>query len=154
MKVLVANTKKCIGCRICEQWCSISHFGVLNPKKSRIRVSRNHDDFINELFVCRQCEDKPCIDECPDKIKALSMDEEFRRINVNEEECIACKKCAKVCPYGAINVHPTEKYVIICTLCNGDPQCVKHCPEQALEYIERKELEELNQTQEGGYANV
>jgi Fe-S-cluster-containing hydrogenase component 2 len=24
-------------------------------------------------------------------------------------------------------MHPTEKHILICDLCNGDPQCVKVC---------------------------
>ena len=24
---------------------------------------------------------------------------------------------------------------LLCDLCDGDPQCVKHCPEQAIQYV-------------------
>jgi carbon-monoxide dehydrogenase iron sulfur subunit len=39
-------------------------------------------------------------------------------------------------PYGAPSMHPEEKLVIICDLCDGDPQCVKHCPEKAIQYVD------------------
>ena len=139
MKVLVADYKKCIGCRICEQWCSITHFNVLNPKKSRISVTRSHSVFNDYPVACHQCVDAPCIEACPDKVKALSRDEKTGAIKVDAEKCIACRLCLKTCPHGAIKVHPTEKYVLICELCGGDPQCVKHCPEQALLFLEREE---------------
>jgi ferredoxin len=38
---------------------------------------------------------------------------------------------------GTIRRHPlTEKPFGICTLCDGDPQCVSHCPFGALSLIE------------------
>lgn len=149
-KVLVADANKCIGCRICEQWCSMSHFKVGNPKKSRITVTRSHTEYMDYPNACRQCIDTPCIKSCPPKIQALSKDEETNAIKVNEEKCIACKMCIKACPYNAIKVHPTEKYVLVCDLCGGDPQCVKHCPENALYYVERDEAEKLlSATKEG-----
>lgn len=142
-KVIVADAKKCIGCRICEQWCSMSHFQVGSPKKSRITVTRSHTEYMDYPTLCRQCVDTPCIKACPAKIQALSKDEKTGAIKVDEEKCIACKMCMKACPYNAIKVHPTEKYVLICDLCGGDPQCVKYCPENALSYVEREEAEKL-----------
>jgi len=31
-------------------------------------------------------------------------------------------------------MHPTRKVAIKCHLCNGDPECVKLCPTQAIAY--------------------
>lgn len=136
MKPITVNAEKCVGCRICEQWCSIQHFGVVNPQKARIRVTRSHADYMDYPMVCRQCPDAPCINACPEKIQALSKDEASGVILVNEEKCIACGKCMKACPHRAIKKHPTEKHVLICDLCGGEPQCVKHCPEQAVTHTE------------------
>jgi Fe-S-cluster-containing hydrogenase component 2 len=38
-------------------------------------------------------------------------------------------------------MHPEEKYVLICDLCGGDPKCVRHCPEKAVQYLERGKSE-------------
>jgi Fe-S-cluster-containing hydrogenase component 2 len=121
----------------------MTHFNVVNPKKSRITVTRSHEDYMDYPVACRQCEDTPCIKACPEKVSALSKDENTGAIKVNEEKCIVCKMCIKACPYNAIKIHPTEKYVLICDLCGGDPQCVKHCPEEALFYLEREEADKL-----------
>lgn len=137
MKALVVDHTKCVGCRICEQWCSMTHFQVVNPKKSRINIIRSHEDFMDYPFTCQQCVDTPCLKACPDKIKALSKAEKTGAIKVDQEKCIACGRCIKACPHQAIKVHPTQKHVLICELCEGDPQCVKYCPEEALLYIER-----------------
>ena len=136
MKKISVYAEKCVGCRICEQWCSVWHFNVVNPKKARISVVRNHDELMDYPMVCRQCSEQHCINACPEKIKALSKDAETGAVIVNEEKCIACGMCIRACPYHAIKKHPVERHVLICDLCGGEPQCVKHCPEQAVTYTE------------------
>jgi len=136
MKAIKVKAEKCVGCRICEQWCSVGHYDLINPRKSRISVHRSHADQASYPLVCRQCPDAPCLGACPDKVMALSRDRATGAIRVDEESCLACGKCIKACPYGAIKKHPAEKQVLVCDLCGGEPQCVKHCPEQALSYIE------------------
>ncbi|GAB6179153.1 hypothetical protein JCM14036_04720 [Desulfotomaculum defluvii] len=137
MKVLAADPNKCLGCRICEQWCSMFHYKVNNPKKSRISVVRSHATYMDYPLVCQQCEDTPCIKACPEKIQALSIDQNTGAIKLDSEKCIACGLCSKACPNQAIKKHPNEKYMLICDLCGGDPQCVKHCPGDALFYKEK-----------------
>jgi Fe-S-cluster-containing dehydrogenase component len=46
--------------------------------------------------------------------------------------------CIQECPYGAPIMHPEENFVLICDLCGGEPECVKHCPEDAIQYSEVK----------------
>ena len=48
---------------------------------------------------------------------------------MNAETCTACGKCIEACPGRIPHMHPTENHVLICDLCNGDPQCVKVCQE-------------------------
>ena len=56
------------------------------------------------------------------------------------ERCIACGSCAKACRterVGIIYPNPeTNKPERMCTLCDGDPQCVKYCPYDALSYTQ------------------
>lgn len=44
------------------------------------------------------------------------------------------------CKYDAIKL--TDQKAIICDLCSGDPECVKHCPTTALDYAEAPESTE------------
>jgi Fe-S-cluster-containing hydrogenase component 2 len=55
---------------------------------------------------------------------------------IDHSRCISCKMCIMVCPVGGVSVNPTSGEVVMCDLCQGDPECVRACPEHALEYME------------------
>ena len=129
-KVLIFESKKCIGCRLCEQMCVMTHFNVTNPKKSRIRIIRDDENQLDSAIYCHSCDDAKCIEAC--EFDALSRDSETDAILVSEENCVACKKCIEECPYDHPIMHPSEDYVLICNLCNGSPACVEVCPENAI----------------------
>ncbi len=38
-----------------------------------------------------------------------------------------------------IRIDPVKHVAIKCDLCDGDPECVKRCPEKAVQYIDAKE---------------
>ncbi len=125
------DENRCVGCRICEQWCAMSHFGVINSARACIAILRNHESQKDRAVYCRQCADTPCIPACK-KYGALSRDETTGAIIVDPDACVGCRACIKACPHGAPRVLPGEKKVIICDLCGGEPSCVAHCPEQAV----------------------
>jgi len=133
-KVLVCNSDKCVGCRICEQWCSMEHFKVVNPVKARIRVIRVHETAKDVPLACTQCDPAPCLKSCP--IDAISRDEATGALLVDNDKCIGCQKCIKVCPNGAVSILKETKKALICDLCKGEPVCVKVCPEGAVQYID------------------
>ncbi len=54
-KVLVFEPKKCIGCRLCELICSMTHFKVTNPTKSRIRIIRDDEMQLDRAIYCHFC---------------------------------------------------------------------------------------------------
>ena len=139
-KVLVFEPKKCIGCRLCEQICSMTHEGVFNPSKARIRIIRHHDTQLDMATYCHSCINAPCIQAC--NFDALSRDSLTNAIKVIEENCVGCRECIHECPFAVPAMHPTEDHVIICDLCEGNPECVNVCPEQAIQYldIERADL--------------
>lgn len=65
---------------------------------------------------------------------------------INEDKCVACGKCTKVCPMEAINVeNSTEKNSkaksakLDENICLGCGVCVKNCPTNAISLIRRKE---------------
>ena len=56
------------------------------------------------------------------------------------ERCISCTQCAQACKElraGVIYPNPeTNRPERLCTLCDGDPSCVKNCPFGALGFLE------------------
>jgi len=128
VKYLYADPLKCSGCKICELVCSFTFNGVLDPNRARIKVvSLGH---LDEVLVCRNCRDAPCIEACPRE--AIYRDERGV-VMVNEVKCVGCGTCVKVCPFEAIKVHPNRKVAVKCVLCGS---CIEWCPAECLEVVE------------------
>ncbi len=125
---------KCTGCTVCEYICSLVKEGSFNAHKSRIRTTRLHS-LVNISIACRLCSPAPCVTACPRD--ALTQSEETGVIMIDDDKCDGCSWCIEACDYGAITLHPEEKVVRICDLCDGDPECVKWCPEEALDFVTR-----------------
>lgn len=135
-KIWIArNYAKCSGCRLCEIVCSFYHEGRIWPEASRIRIFMllPGTEFPH---LCVQCGDYPCINSCP--TKALKIDQRTGAVLIDKEKCTACGACIKACPGSIPKIHPTEKYALICDLCDGDPQCVKVCDWKAIWITERR----------------
>ena len=43
--------------------------------------------------------------------------------------------CVESCVRGCIKMDAEEEIPLLCDLCDGDPQCAKHCPEGAIQYV-------------------
>jgi carbon-monoxide dehydrogenase iron sulfur subunit len=151
--LVLVDFDKCTGCRTCESICANANQKVTvngeeladlgNPAKANIRVAVYYPSVdIPNHCVC--CSDAPCITACPvpvdaaTKRSALYRDPKTQAVLVDNVRCIACGLCATACKTqrtGAILLNAaTNKPEGICTLCNGDPQCVKYCPFGALSY--------------------
>lgn len=160
---IIADPKKCIGCHTCEVACVVSHqqheTGVetvvnddFNP---RIHVMKGYN--VSTAVVCRQCEDAPCANVCPNG--AISHRDNY--IFVDQAKCIGCKTCVIACPYGTMEV--VSKPVALkamalntvtqyraqankCDLCYQraeGPACVEVCPTDALILVDRAKLEDM-----------
>jgi Fe-S-cluster-containing dehydrogenase component len=73
-------------------------------------------------------------------VKALSVSDKTGAVLVDNETCITCGQCIDACPGRIPHMHPKEKHIVICDLCNGNPQCVKVCQEgnwNVLKTVER-----------------
>jgi Fe-S-cluster-containing dehydrogenase component len=133
-KLVDCDPDKCTGCTVCEYICSLTKEDAFNAHKSRIRTTRLHP-LINIAITCRLCSPAPCVTACPRD--ALTQSEETGVIMVDDDKCDGCSWCIEACDYGAITLHPEKKVVRICDLCDGDPECVKWCPEEALDFVTR-----------------
>ena len=135
---IARDLAKCSGCRKCEIACSLFHENRVWPEASRIRVFMLVPG-VDFPHFCAQCEDYPCVEACP--VDALSVDSKTGAVFVNKEKCTGCAQCIDACPGRVPHMHPKEKIILICDLCDGDPRCVKVCQEgewNVLKTVSRK----------------
>ena len=141
MKKILAHEETCIGCGLCEVYCTTAHskskdivkaFKIEHPKPmSRVKLVQEKP--VSFAVQCRHCSDPPCVFACLSG--AMQIDAETGRVTHDDEKCIGCLTCVMVCPYGAIRIDPDrQKVVTKCDLCQGldTPACVANCPNEAL----------------------
>jgi Fe-S-cluster-containing dehydrogenase component len=129
----------CVRCMGCEAICSFTKERLVNPELSRIKVIPKELEWIEgkskrivSHVVCRQCpEVAPCMKACPVD-GAMSRDEEWGTVLIDESKCTRCQECITACPFDAIWYDELNDKIIKCDLCGGSPQCVEWCPVGAL----------------------
>ncbi|WP_019854311.1 4Fe-4S dicluster domain-containing protein [Actinopolyspora mortivallis] len=95
--------------------------------------------------VCKHCTHAACLDVCPTGALFRS---EHGTVVVQDEVCNGCGYCVPACPYGVIDVRPSDGGAFKCTLCQdrlGEglaPACATACPTESIQY---GPLEELRQ---------
>lgn len=168
---VVANPNKCIGCRTCEIACVVAHSDKnifledaskieFNPRLTVVKTAQ-----VSAPIQCRQCEDAPCANACPNG----SIVNKEGIIYVDQETCIGCKTCVIACPFGAMDLTCAykngekvlqqglktvdasklcfkEKIIAHkCDLCigrEGGPACVEICPTNAFKIVKASELDQ------------
>jgi carbon-monoxide dehydrogenase iron sulfur subunit len=136
-KFIIADSKKCTGCGVCELACTASKEKTFNRRMSRIRVV-SLEPLIDTALTCLLCEEPSCVTSCPRD--ALRQDEKTGIIVVDEHKCTGCGWCIQACEFGALVLPPGKKTVTVCDLCGGDPLCVKFCTPRALELTSSDKL--------------
>jgi anaerobic carbon-monoxide dehydrogenase iron sulfur subunit len=129
MKVLQFYPERCTGCGICEQTCAETYFKVADPDKSAIRILAPGAEGVHySATFCNQCGE--CIDVCP--VQALSRNK-LGIVHINKKLCVGCYACVGFCPILVMRTHPKETFPFKCVACG---KCVKACPEGALEIVQ------------------
>lgn len=162
-RFIIADPQKCIGCRTCEIACVMAHslsqdISQLNTTTFTPRLHVIKSVNLSTPVLCRQCEDAPCANVCPNGAIVRSGD----AIQVMQEQCIGCKTCVVACPYGAMEVVVKPLFrqnaaamtavadkaeAHKCDLCQGraeGPACQEVCPTKALLTVDRDRLKEMN----------
>ena len=151
---IAVDYSKCTGCRTCEAVCAAFNSPVSvdgrmvnspgNPAFSNIFVHSFNPD-VSAPTVCARCADIPCVAACPvephpeTRRRAIFQDLKYGTIVNDPDRCISCGSCVAACKESSVGIltqHPkTGRPMRMCTLCEGDPQCVRHCPYEALALI-------------------
>lgn len=145
---MVVDVERCTGCRCCEFACSLRNYQECNPSRARIYVVRSQTDGVITTIpvTCQQCENPLCLEMCP--ARALSRSAKTHAVVVDQDQCLGCRTCVEVCPFGAPSVDPRTGKAEKCDLCDGDPTCVKVCSQQALSFVPAEE-ESLHRKRSG-----
>jgi Fe-S-cluster-containing dehydrogenase component len=134
--VLAVDQELCSGCMMCVLTCSLKNQGVGSFSLSRIYMAAyTKYEFDGFAEPCQQCVDPLCLRDCP--FAAIVIDEKTGARVIDEKLCTGCKICLRSCPYKPprISFNRETKKALKCTLCDGDPACVKACPTAALTYM-------------------
>ncbi|MCD6584714.1 MAG: 4Fe-4S dicluster domain-containing protein [Desulfobacteraceae bacterium] len=151
---IAVDYTKCTGCRTCEAVCSAFNNpvpvdgemipGPGNPALANIYVHSFNPD-VSAPAVCARCVDTPCVNACPVEQdpktgrRAIFQDEKYGTIINDPDRCISCGNCVAACSADSVGIlaqHPeTGRPMRMCTLCDGEPECVRHCPYEALSMI-------------------
>jgi formate dehydrogenase iron-sulfur subunit len=132
-KVLYVDTNRCIYCRSCELACEREHNG--RSHMSVVLLDNRYPVPMN----CRHCEKNPCLVSCP--TGAITR-EGNGPVIINSMQCIGCRICAMVCPFGILNLDDISRVMRKCDLCihrlneGKRPACVVTCPARALSFEE------------------
>lgn len=131
MKNILVNESACTGCGLCQLVCSIYKENESNPAKARIYIERHMVEGMMIPRVCLNCVNPPCVEVCP--TAALRKDEELEIVNLDSELCTNCGLCIDVCEHSALRFTPDGE-LLLCDLCDGDPECVKNCTTGAIRF--------------------
>ncbi|MEJ5301436.1 MAG: 4Fe-4S dicluster domain-containing protein [Thermodesulforhabdaceae bacterium] len=150
MKEIFVRIDRCVGCRSCELACAVEHSRSKNLLEAISEIPRPRRRlYVEQIkdrkvpFLCRHCEDAPCVRAC--RTSALSQDPITNIVTHNPDRCIGCWLCAMVCPYGVINREEERRIAIKCDRCpeRAEPACVQACPTKALVFAEEQEFAKL-----------
>ncbi len=172
-RLLVLDLDACTRCDECTKACSDTHGGVTRLIREGLRLGK-----WLVASSCRSCSDPYCLVGCPVdaihridpnsthqpiKLKAASGNADRQRVEIQiENNCIGCGLCASNCPYGNINMHPSETtdrttgqavlqyHATTCDLCADivgsdwrNVSCVHACPHEAAHRMKGPELLEI-----------
>ncbi len=128
MRVLAVRTEFCTACGLCEQTCAETFYKVIDRDRSAIRVTVQslQEDVIVEF--CAQCGE--CIAVCPTQALYRAKNGIVR---LKKQDCTGCMACVGFCPTLTMVVAPNDMLPFKCIACG---KCADICPTDALYMIE------------------
>lgn len=151
MRRIYINEDLCMGCGLCQVFCTTEHSSSKNVIKAykkeiptpiaRLRVERKGE--VSLSLQCRQCDQPWCVYSC--LTGALQKDPTSGVVTVDHNKCMGCWTCLLSCPSGGIIRDKDRNVAAKCDFCPGRevPACVANCPNEALMVVEEGEPEKI-----------
>lgn len=147
----------CTVCGMCAMACSLEKIGKFNKYCTGLWIDYDVRTGVMTHTICRQCRNPLCVKACPAE-KAwrgpglfeppIYRDAEkgIVHLDTSKESCLGCNECMLACPFGAILIMPENGQLVKCDQCGGDPECVKICPTNALQFLDVTKLKGKKQS--------
>ncbi len=150
------DTTACSGCKACQMACKDTHdleVGRLWRRVATVEGGewiRQGAAWTTSAFAysvslsCMHCEKAACVQGCPTGAMHKRDD---GTVAIAEDQCIGCRYCEWLCPYGAPRYDATAGRMSKCDFCADErregrpPACVAACPMRALDFGELRDLE-------------
>ncbi len=116
-------------CQACEEACAARP----GAAGSVIKADEVHQVARSRNVSCYQCAQPLCLEACPSG--AIVKSEEDGIVRVMRDDCIGCGTCVEACVYGNMFFDDNNQVSFKCEMCEGDPECVKACPYEVLEFV-------------------
>jgi len=145
------DTTRCIKCWACQVACKQWNGIPAGTVTRRVVVETSEGVFPNvtrvfESKACNHCENPACVEGCP--VGAITKRDEDGAVVVDQDLCIGCQNCSRMCPFGIPEYLPETGKMDKCDMCiacgktpEGEPHCVATCPTRALKYGLLAEIE-------------
>lgn len=141
---MVLDEKRCIHCKACEIHCKVRNN---NPVGIKFATHFSEGPFLKDGKIvlqatfrsCYHCDEPPCVADCP--VNAMIRRESDGIVYVDQELCIGCECCTKVCPWNVPQLFKELDVVGKCDLCMErldaglQPACVTACTTHALKLV-------------------
>lgn len=149
------DSSACSGCKTCQIACKDKNDLQLGIHWRRVyEVSggdwvKKDNAWSSEVYAynvsisCNHCEDPICLKNCPSK---AIYKREDGIVVINAEDCVGCKYCSWVCPYGAPQFDKQKGVMTKCDMCadyvdlDKNPSCVDSCPMRTFDFGDYDEL--------------
>lgn len=137
----LVDTTRCINCKTCEVACKDAHAAEIGVRLRRVRTFEGGD--FPRVFAygismaCNHCVEPACLAGCP--AGAYTKREADGVVIHDPEQCIGCRYCTWVCPYGAPQYDAAAGRVRKCDFCVDELDagrqaiCVSACPTRVIE---------------------
>ncbi len=137
MKRLLVDLEKLYSCEKPTAKCSYYY----HPGNDGVIRLREIGQF---RYICRKCEEAPCINACPKEALEKDSDGTVKRYTMR---CVSCKSCSLACPFGTIPLETVPYITSQCDECidrckKDEPLCAKTCSvDGAVKFIDVKPSE-------------
>jgi Fe-S-cluster-containing hydrogenase component 2 len=131
--------EKCISCaeKPCVRACPINLIENLEDREG-LRLPlysapiRIEDGRARLTGVCNICASWSCARKCP--TQAFQVVAGGIGARINPKKCIGCGLCVAACTLGNIWLNLERGHAVKCDLCEGNPECVRACPYDAIRF--------------------